>query len=301
VRWLVLPVVITAVPFPTLPATAPRYPGPDTVLVQSGGLALRALLWQPSGAGPFPAVLFNHGSYSTGAPLTSDELAVLGPVFARRGYVFLFLCRQGIGLSSGEGTADGDLMSQAFATEGQDGRNRVQLELLQGAELNQAASALAYLRALPQVDPGRVAVIGHSFGGSLTLLLAQQDTSIRAAVVFSGAALSWNRSPQLRTRLLDAVRRMNAPVFLIHAANDYSTESGKALAREMQARGKPHRLRIYPPNGHTPREGHAFVFQGIEVWERDVFDFLDRRLNRERVGLSSPLRHLKLSIRNPKI
>jgi poly(3-hydroxybutyrate) depolymerase len=35
---------------------------PDTVVVQSGELKLRALLWRPRGRWPFPAVLFNHGS-----------------------------------------------------------------------------------------------------------------------------------------------------------------------------------------------------------------------------------------------
>jgi predicted dienelactone hydrolase len=36
--------------------------GPDTVVVQSGNLRLHALLWRPQGKGPFPVVLFNHGS-----------------------------------------------------------------------------------------------------------------------------------------------------------------------------------------------------------------------------------------------
>ena len=41
--------------------------GPDTVVVQSGALTLRALLWRPHGRAPFPAVLFNHGSgHATG-------------------------------------------------------------------------------------------------------------------------------------------------------------------------------------------------------------------------------------------
>jgi len=40
---------------------------PDTIVVRSGELRLSGLLWRPEGRGPFPAVLFNHGSgHATG-------------------------------------------------------------------------------------------------------------------------------------------------------------------------------------------------------------------------------------------
>ena len=55
----------------------------------------------------------------------------LGPLFARHGYVFLFLFRRGAGLSAGEGTNSFDRMRQASAENGQEGRNRMLLELLE--------------------------------------------------------------------------------------------------------------------------------------------------------------------------
>ena len=91
--------------------------GPDTVMVVSGGLTLRALLWRPRGSGPFPAVMFNHGSYTNRDSLEPDQSA-LGPVFAGHGYVFLFLFRRGVGLSADQGTADGDLMASELAAHG---------------------------------------------------------------------------------------------------------------------------------------------------------------------------------------
>jgi dienelactone hydrolase len=249
---------------------------PETVSIPSGGLNLRAQLWRPAGSGPFPAVLFNHGSYSSKVPMGPNEAPALGQVFARHGYLFLFLHRQGIGLSAGKGTADGDLMDRAFTAEGQEGRNRVQLQLLENDEMNEALAALAFLRSLPEVDAQRIAVAGHSFGGSLTLLLAARDSTPRAAVVYAGAAYSWERSPALRERLLAAAGKINCPVLLMHAANDYSTASGKALAEEMQRLGKPHELKMYPPVGKTAREGHNFLFRSTPTWEGDVFAFLDR-------------------------
>ena len=257
---------------------AGQLPGkPDTIVVQSGPLVLRALLWRPAGRGPFPAILFNHGGYRRADAPRWTEAAVLGPLFATHGYVFFLPFRRGIGLSADQGPADGDLMAQASTTGGQRARNRVQLQLLEGEELTEAAAALACLRALPQVDPRRVAVAGHSFGGALTLFLAARDTTVRAVVIFAGAAYSWDRSPDLRARLVAAVRQL-PPAFFVHAANDYSTASGRALAAEMERLGRPHQVVIYPAAGRTASEGHNFVFRTPAVWEPDVFAFLDSQL-----------------------
>jgi carboxymethylenebutenolidase len=250
---------------------------PDTLVIRTGPLVLRALLWRPPGRGPFPAILFNHGSYRRADPARWTEAAVLGPLFATHGYVFLVPFRRGIGLSVDQGEADGDLMDRAWAEAGQRARNRVQLQLMEGEELTEATAALACLRAQPQLDTRRVAVAGHSFGGSLALFLAARDTTVRAAVVFAGAAYSWERSPDLRARLIAAVRHA-PPAFFVHAANDYSTASGRALAAEMQRLGRPHGLKIYPAAGRTAREGHNFVFGNLALWEADVFAFLDSQL-----------------------
>jgi dienelactone hydrolase len=257
----------------------PRVP-PELLDVLSGGLTLRAQVWRPSGKGPFPAVLFNHGSYSAGDPLPRSSPETLGAAFARHGYVFLWLHRQGIGLSRGQGTADGDQFARAFKAEGVEGRNRVQLQLLENEEMNEAIAALERLRAREDVDARRLGVVGHSFGGSLSLLLAARDPEIRAAVIFGGAAGSWNQSAGLRERLLAAVARMPAPALFIHAENDYSIAPGSALAAEMQRLGKPHALKIYGAFGPDTRAGHNIVFESVRTWESDVFAFLDACLRR---------------------
>lgn len=163
----------------------------ETVVVQSGALTLRGLLWRPSGPDPFPAVLFNHGS---GSPDPTKQPLILGPVFARHGYAFLYLFRRGAGLSTDQGTNSRALMARAFAEKGQDARNELQLQL-QEIELSEVVAGLAFLRGHPDIDGRRVAVAGHSFGGQLTLLLTERDRSIRAAVVFGAAAASWEASP----------------------------------------------------------------------------------------------------------
>jgi carboxymethylenebutenolidase len=248
--------------------------------VRSGRLTLRAQVWRPSGKGPFPAVLFNHGSYSARDPLPRSAPETLGPVFARHGYVFLWLHRQGIGLSRRQGIADGDQFARAFKAEGVEGRNRVQLQLLEHEEINEATAALERLRTRDDVDARRIGIVGHSFGGSLSLLMAARDPEIRAAVIFGGAAGSWNQSAGLRERLLAAVASMLAPALFVHAENDYSIAPGSALAAEMQRLGKPHALKIYAAFGPDTRAGHNIVFESVRTWESDVFAFLDACLRR---------------------
>jgi len=258
---------------------------PETVVVPSGALKLRAVVWRPRDPGPHPAVLFTHGS-GNATGFTASGLRdqrhpeILGPVFARHGYILLYLFRRGDGLSVGQGTACGDLMDQASATGGQEARNSIQLRLLESDEMSDVEAGLAFLRTLPGVDPRRFSVVGHSFGGSLAFLLAERDSTLRAAVIFSAGGYSWDRSPKLRARLLAAADRMRMPVFFIHAANDFSVGSGKALEAEMARLGKPSRLKIYPPVGHTDEEGHNFIYLEVPVWETDVFQFLDEHVLR---------------------
>jgi carboxymethylenebutenolidase len=258
---------------------------PETVVIRDGSATLHAMLWRPQGRGPFPAVLLIHGSGRTRADLErlgpyERNADTLGPVFARHGYVFLYLFRRGVGLSSDQGANAVELMESESAAHGQRARNAIQMQLLEGREMADTESALKFLRALPYVDASDVAAVGHSFGGSLTVLLAERDSKLRAVVVFSGAGYSFDRSPELRTRLLGAIDRIASPVFFIHAENDYSLSSGKALDARREQIGKPHRLKIYPPIGETVDDGHDFLHLGVKIWEPDVFAFLDENMHR---------------------
>src|SRR3954453_8967231 len=74
---------------------------PEVVSFPSGGITLQGVLYKPQGAGPFPAVLFNHGS---GPGMSSAQLfQALGPRFVARGWVFFAPWRRGQGLSETAG------------------------------------------------------------------------------------------------------------------------------------------------------------------------------------------------------
>jgi dienelactone hydrolase len=280
---LLLPLAATVADAPAAETMASGRP--EIVAVQNGPVTLHGLLWRPEGRGRFPAILLNHGSGRTREQLErlgpyENQAELLGPVFARHGYVFLFLFRRGVGLSTDQGTSAIDLMEREGAARGQDARNALQLDLLEGREMSDAVSGLAFLRSRADVDAHRLALVGHSFGGSLTVLMAEREPQLRAAVVFSLAGYSWDRSPALRSRLLAAVEHVAAPIFFIHAANDYSTGSGQGLSARLEDLGKPHRLKIYPPCGETADDGHDFPLHGVASWEPDVFGFLEQQLRR---------------------
>ena len=280
--FLLASLVLTLTPVTSIGQTSDR---PETVVIHQGPVALHAMLWRPQGSGPFPAILLNHGSGRSREQLErlgpyERNAETLGPVFCRHGYVFLYLFRHGVGPSSDQGANAFDLMNKESAEHGQQARNTLQLRLLENRDMDDALSGLKFLRALPYVDARNIALVGHSFGGSLTVLLAEREPNLRAIVVFSGAGYSFDRSPALRARLLTAVDRIAAPVFFIHAANDYSLSSGKVLDARREQIGKPHRLKIYPPIGLTADDGHDFLHLGVNIWEPDVFAFLRENMRK---------------------
>jgi carboxymethylenebutenolidase len=67
---------------------------PDSITFTSGDLTLTGFIWKPEGPGPFPAILWNHGSEKL--PSSGGSVATY---FYSRGYVFLVPHRRGHGQS----------------------------------------------------------------------------------------------------------------------------------------------------------------------------------------------------------
>src|SRR5690349_1001411 len=140
---------------------------PQIADVRSGELHLKGYFWKPAGSGPFAAILFNHGSGAddpqhTAGRTMAEAASDLAPVFLKHGYAFLYLCRRGQGLSSDQGPFAQDLLKQAEA-KGPDARKQLHYQLLTGSQLDDALAGLMFLKAAPDVDPKRIAIVGHSF------------------------------------------------------------------------------------------------------------------------------------------
>jgi len=131
-------------------AFAQSPPSPLEVTFSSGNLVLHGFLYKPEGKGPFPAILWNHGSERR--PGWLPELA---PIFLSKGYVFFIPHRRGHGRSPGDYVMD--LLDRANQSGGPQARDRKLVELME-LHLQDQAAALAYLKDLPEVDPLRIAV-----------------------------------------------------------------------------------------------------------------------------------------------
>lgn len=227
--------------------------------------ALTGFLSRPPGNGPFRTVIYNHGSESK--PGTKPDLAAF---FAGHGFVYFIPHRSGHGRSSGV-----DISDKLAAHRGSGDFRAHQVWLLE-EDNEDVVAAVAWLKTQNFVDPRHIAMAGFSYGGIQTLLAAEKGLGIGAFVSFAPAAMSWGNT-LLRQRLLDAVAKAKAPLFLIQAANDFSTGPSEVLGPAVRAKGPPSRATLYPEFGASHRDGHggfATRAAGVAIWGRDVLAFL---------------------------
>lgn len=235
----------------------------DRVEFASGALTLGGFLYRPRGAGPFPAIVFNHGS----EPEPSDG-SDQARFYLQHGFVLFVPHRRGQGISKSAGID----FNTAFRP-GELSASEVTTALVEQSD--DVMAAVAYVAALPYVDPARIATVGCSFGGIEALLAAERGTGLVAAVDFAGAAMTWSRNEPLRERLVLAARNAKVPVFFIQAENDFNTTPSRVLSDEMKQAGKPMQVHIFPPNGTTPMQGHGFcIARKNPAWGEEVLAFL---------------------------
>ena len=153
-------------PIPPFPYAAEEV----TVRNESAGISLAGTLTLPRGAGPFPAVVLLTGSGAQDRDETIFEhrpFAVWADALTRRGIAVLRYDDRGMGGSGGgsleETTAD-------FATD--------------------ARAAMDYLRSRPEIDAGRIGLMGHSEGGSTALIATSQGAPAAFVVMIAGPSVS---------------------------------------------------------------------------------------------------------------
>src|SRR5882724_7350873 len=245
----------------------------ETVAFPSGEITLHGELYKPEGTGPFPAVIYNHGS----APgmMSKEAFAALGPLFASHGWVFFGPYRRGQGLSASAGPYIGDQIAAAEKAGGVSAAATTMVRLLATDHLDDQFAAVAWLRKQSFVQPNRIAVAGNSFGGIETVLGVERG-GYCVGIDSAGGAQSWAQAPELQSLMTRAVRNAKAPIFFFQAANDFDLSPSKTLSAEMHEAGKTYKLKIYPPYGDSPRDGHSFGYFGSGVWAEDVFGFLNQ-------------------------
>jgi dienelactone hydrolase len=144
------------------------------VAFPSGRLTLHGFVFRPHGAGPFPAIVFNHGSEEF-----PGNKAGQAEFFVPHGFVLFVPHRRGQGRSHDAGTYINDFH------EGGAQQSSTFVDALV-TQSDDVMAAVAYAASLPYVDAQRIAVSGCSLGGIESLFAVQRGTGIVAAIDFSG-------------------------------------------------------------------------------------------------------------------
>lgn len=144
-------------PAPDEPQPQVAPPGARQIVYRSGDLDLIAWVSpEPQGKGPHPAVLFLHGGFA----MWPGHWDMVEP-FVQAGYVAMMPAMRGEnglpGSYSGFYDETGDVLAAANV-----------------------------LRQMPSVDASRLHLVGHSVGGTLTMLSAMSTDIFRAASAFAG-------------------------------------------------------------------------------------------------------------------
>lgn len=238
---------------------------------QSGQYTLKGFLYLPPGEGPFPCMLYNHGS---GLVEGHEDNAAPGiPILLNSWGIACFLPhRRGYGFSPGP-TWLSECPAPAFSPE-----YNAQLVKRLSGEGDDVLAAFNYVATLPRIDPARIGVMGSSFGGVNTLLAASREPRFRCAIEFAGAAMNWDRNPVIAAHMVEAAKQVKMPIFFAQAANDFSVRPTREIAEALTATQVPFQAKIYPAFGHTPYEGHFLAGRGAQVWGPDMRHFLEKHL-----------------------
>lgn len=242
---------------------------PFTVTYPSHSYLLRGYLLRPVGPGPFPAVIFQHGS----SGLLPSHLPGV-EALSRMGYAVFVALRRGH-----HGNPGPHWLSLVTAPWGSSEMGMQLVQALQG-ETEDVLAAIDWLSSQQEIDPEHIAIVGHSFGGAVTVLAAGQTNCFRAGISFAGPSQTWLDAPALQETMVKAIQQTAVPLFLLQAQNDHSLMPTYTLGMELARLNKPHETRIYSPVGTTAMEGHGLFGRAVHLWYPDVEQFLARWLQK---------------------
>ncbi|MET7689262.1 prolyl oligopeptidase family serine peptidase [Streptomyces sp. NPDC005483] len=223
-----------------------------------GPRALRARLhfpsWHRRGDGPLPVLVDSYGGAGLQRVTTeTDWRVLLSQWFAEQKFAVL--------TTDGRGTPG----------RGPDWEREVHGDLFGPVLDDQVAALHEAARQYPDLDLGRVAVRGWSFGGALAALAVLRRPDVfHAAVAGAGVADQRLYAAHWRERflghpdafpdrydacnlLLDA-SRLARPLLLIHGLTDTNVPPVNTLrlSEALRSAGRPHELLLLPGTGHQP-------------------------------------------------
>jgi dipeptidyl aminopeptidase/acylaminoacyl peptidase len=261
----------------TLARIAARDPGARARLAQvelteiaylSDSLKVRGVLARPTGAGPYPCVIYNRGGSRHSGALTPEDAAEHLARIANWGYVVV--AGQYRGNAGGEG-------ADAFG----------------GADVADVLNLIPLLERVPGADATRIGMWGWSRGGLMTYLALARTDRISAAIVMSGVAdvfdymdrrpdmeqvfaelipnYAQNRDAELAAR--SPIRWAeqlckHTPILLLHGGADWRVHPTQALrmAVTLYECAHPFRFVFFEGADHALAEHRAEALQLCRNW-----------------------------------
>ena len=246
----------------------------------SDGIPITGVMNVPTGAGPFPMVIVNHGFVQpTDYRTTTAYTLPLADALARAGYIAIHPDFRNYG---GSGRGDNPFRV-GYAID--------VLNLVQVA------------KTLPNGRPDRIGMLGHSMGGGIASRVMVVSPDVKAFVLYGAmsadevenyrhrVSMGWVRNeaqfgdvipvtpanrPDVYERLspMGHLAYVTAPVSIHHGELDdqVPVQFSRRLAGELQQAGKEVELFTYPG------QGHWLAGQANTLFLQRVVAFLDRRL-----------------------
>jgi dienelactone hydrolase len=241
--------------------------GSVSVAIDGTTVKLNTVTYRPSGDGPFPTLIFHHGSSSFERPY---DPKVIAHWFVERGWAVIAPSRRGRGGSEGvDEEMTGNQCSEADAADGAD-RALDDIEAVTPALIGQ-----------PFVDRSRIAVGGQSRGGILSIAWSGRHPEVRAVVNFVGGWMNTRLCRQgltINRNLLNRGVTWGQPSLWLYGDKDlfYPLKDTKSEFAAFLAAGGSGVWHDYePPEAGRPN-GHE-INQAPQLWTADMEAYLAER------------------------
>lgn len=247
-------------------------------------VSLEMVTFKPAGPGPFPTLVFNHGSTGMGNDPSLFTATVTSPALAKyfndRGWMVVFPQRRGRGKSGGR-------YDEGFEPD----RSRysdLPEHALPGVEraLEDLAFVVANLLARADVDRERLWIGGHSRGGFVALALAgAQPERFGGVINFAGG---WVDEQGAASRMVNSAvatrgASFSGPTLWLYAHHDpfYGIDHSHGNFRAFEAAGGQGQFHVL--DVLAGQDGHHLVSR-VDLWGPIVDGFLARAVPSARPG-----------------
>jgi dienelactone hydrolase len=225
---------------------------------------LSTVTYKPTGAGPFPTLIYHHGADNFEPPY---EYKAVANWFVVRGWAVIAVFRRGRGGSEGlneeASFCDVDLTAKSA-----------------DRALDDMEAAATALIAEPFVDRSRIAVSGHGRGGALSVAWSGKHPEVRAVINFVGGWINpqtCRHGTEINRNLLKRGITGGQPSLWLYGDKDLYTllEVAKGNFDAFVAAGGKAIWHDYKPPGES-WNGHE-ISQMPQLWTADMEAYLAER------------------------